>query len=74
MNEAFDEVVGNLPTIKVYDKQGRLVKTINLKERYRKKRSEIIESVANRIRDGTFKVESFRELEVKDGPKVRRVQ
>ena len=37
-------------------------------------RDEIIAKLQNEIRTGTFKITGYREYEVSDGPKVRRVQ
>ena len=39
-----------------------------------KHRDEIIEKLQNEIRTGTFTITGYREYEVNDGPKIRRVQ
>lgn len=61
MSEAFDEVVGGL----------------NSKERkayYEAKRSRVIADLQALIVAGRFRVESYTEFEVKEGPKIRKVQ
>ena len=60
MDAAFDEVVGGL-------KKER-------KENYEKRRSRIIDVLTERIRDGTFHIEHFKEFWVQDGPKKRLIQ
>ena len=61
MSEAFDEVVGGL----------------NSKERkayYEAKRSRVIADLQALIVAGRFRVESYTEFDVKEGPKIRKVQ
>lgn len=60
MDAAFDEVVGDL------NKERR--------EELEAKKDKIIGQLQKSIEEGTFRVEHYHEFEVKDGPKVRRVQ
>lgn len=60
MGEAFDEVVGGLPAER--------------RELYRKRRDGILATQVKEIGDGSFRVETFDEFLVRDGPKVRKVQ
>ena len=60
MEDAFDEVVGDLA------KERR--------EDFGKKKDKIIEQLQRSIGDGSFRITRYNEFEVKDGPKVRKVQ
>ena len=44
------------------------------KEHYRRKKEEIINRLATTIRDGSFRITRFEEFEVKEGPKIRKIQ
>lgn len=72
MDAAFDEVVGDLKPIKTF-RGGQLVK-IDRRQRYEKRREAIINRLTEEIRTGEFRVKSYHEITVKDGPKVRTVQ
>lgn len=61
MSEAFDEVVGGLR-----NKERRAY--------YEAKRSRVIADLQALIVAGRFRVESYTEFEVKEGPKIRKVQ
>lgn len=61
MSEAFDEVVGGLK-----NKERRAY--------YEAKRSRVIADLQALIGAGRFRVESYTEFEVKEGPKIRKVQ
>ena len=61
MSEAFDEVVGGLK-----NKERRTY--------YEAKRSRVIADLQALIVAGRFRVESYTEFEVKEGPKIRKVQ
>ena len=60
MNDAFDEVVGDL---------GAKRKAI-----YEKNREKIISKLQDEIKTGKFRIKHFKEYEVKDGRKKRRIQ
>ena len=60
MNDAFDEVVGDL---------GAKRKAI-----YEKNREKIISKLQDEIKTGKFRIKNFKEYEVKDGRKKRRIQ
>lgn len=60
MNDAFDEVVGDL---------GAKRKAI-----YEKNREKIISKLHDEIKTGKFRIKHFKEYEVKDGRKKRRIQ
>lgn len=60
MNDAFDEVVGDL---------GAKRKAI-----YEKNREKIISKLQDEIKTGKFRIKHFKEYEVKDGRKIRRIQ
>lgn len=60
MNDAFNEVVGDL------EKERR--------EQLEAKKDIIIEQLQKSIEDGTFRITHYNEFEVKDGPKIRKVQ
>lgn len=61
MSEAFDEVVGGL-------------RNKERKAYYEAKRSRVIADLQALIVAGRFRVESYTEFEVKEGPKIRKVQ
>lgn len=61
MGEAFDEVVGGL-------KQG------HHRQWYEERRESIINDLAERIGNGTFRITSYEEFYTKDGPKIRLIQ
>ena len=61
MSEAFDEVVGGL-------------RNKERKAYYEAKRSMVIADLQALIVAGRFRVESYTEFEVKEGPKIRKVQ
>lgn len=61
MSEAFDEVVGGL-------------RNKERKAYYEAKRSRVIADLQALIVAGHFRVESYTEFEVKEGPKIRKVQ
>ena len=44
------------------------------KEHYRRKKEEIINRLATTIRNGSFRITRFEEFEVKEGPKIRKIQ
>lgn len=60
MDRAFDEVVDKLPEPR--------------REEYRQRREEIIARLTQQIADGSFRVTTYREMLVKEGPKERLVQ
>lgn len=60
MNDAFDEVVGDL---------GAKRKAI-----YEKNREKIISKLQDEIKTGKFRIKHYKEYEVKDGRKKRRIQ
>lgn len=73
MNDAFDQVVDQLPERKV--KRGnRVIVKPGRRTFYRNKRWSVIERLTKRISNGSFKIGGYREMEVKDGPKDRIVQ
>lgn len=79
MDRAFDEVVDQLPEPKViYFRDGRIKKPRqnqkSRREYYRERREEIIQRLTEKIKNGTFRVRGFTEMEVHDGPKDRIVQ
>lgn len=61
MSEAFDEVVGGL-------------RNKERKAYYEAKRSRVIADLQALIVAGRFRVESYTEFDVKEGPKIRKVQ
>lgn len=61
VEEAFDYVVGHL-------------ECAEQREKYRPRRTEICDRLTKDLADGTFRITEFREMEVTDGPKRRRVQ
>lgn len=60
MNDAFDEVVGDLGAKR--------------KDIYEKNREKIISKLQDEIKTGKFRIKHFKEYEVKDGRKKRRIQ
>ena len=58
---AFDYVVGHL-------------ECAEQREKYRPQKAEICARLQKELMQGTFRIRDFREMEVRDGPKVRRVQ
>lgn len=58
---AFDYVVGHL-------------ESADQREKYRPQKAEICARLEEELAEGTFRIRDFREMEVRDGPKVRRVQ
>ncbi|MBQ8969152.1 MAG: RNA-directed DNA polymerase [Bacteroidaceae bacterium] len=74
MDRAFDEVVDQLPEKEKRLKNGQIITLPGRRTYYRKRREDIIARLTRRIADGSFRVEYFEEMEVKDGPKVRTVQ
>ena len=73
MDRAFDEVVDQLPERKII-KNGIKVTVPGRRTYYRNKREAIISKLIKRIKDGSFKIGGYREMEVHDGPKDRIVQ
>ncbi len=74
MDRAFDEVVDQLPDRKVRLDNGQSMVKDGRRAYYRKRRDEIIARLTKRIGDGSFRITSYREMLVTEGPKVRRVQ
>lgn len=79
MDRAFDEVVDKLPEPKViYLRDGRIKRPRknqkSRREYYRERREEIIKRLTEKIKNGTFRVRGYIEMEVHDGPKDRIVQ
>ena len=74
MDRAFDEVVDQLPERKKRLQNGQTVTLPGRRTYYRKRREAIIARLTRKIADGTFRVDSYREMWVTDGPKVRLVQ
>lgn len=72
MEAAFSEVVDKLPayTVKIY---GRVTKK-DRRIRYYKHREAILESLTADIKAGTFKIIRFKDIEVHESGKVRKVQ
>lgn len=60
VEESFDYVVGHLECAEQRNK-------------YRPRKQEICSQLLKDLRDGTFRITEFNEMQVKDGPKVRRV-
>ena len=75
MDRAFDEVVDQLPDEprRKFIK-GRTVTVPGRRTRIRERREEIIAGLTKALAEGSFRVNGYREMTVKDGPKVRRVQ
>ena len=73
MDEAFDQVVDQLPETKIR-KGNKIVVKPGRRTYYRNRREKIISRLIKRISDGSFKIGGYREMEVKDGPKDRIVQ
>ena len=79
MLRAFKSVVDKLPTSKpIHYRSGKIVYPRGykhpLKEHYYNKKDEIISNLVNRISKGTFLVTEYKEMTVRDGPKIRVVQ
>lgn len=74
MNRAFDEVVDQLPERTVVLSDGRKKTRPGRRTYYREHRDRIIERLTRQISDGSFRITSYRELWVTDGPKERKVQ
>lgn len=74
MNRAFDEVVDQLPERTVINSDGSKKTLPGRRTHYRERREEIIERLVRQISDGSFRITSYREMWVTDGPKVRKVQ
>ena len=58
---AFDYVVGHL-------------ECAEQREKYRPQKAEMCAKLQKELASGTFRIKEFREMEVRDGPKVRKVQ
>lgn len=75
MDRAFDEVVDQLSDKpRRFIRNGVVVTLPGRRTAFRNKREQIIESLTKDIADGSFRIKVYREMEVKDGPKVRIVQ
>ena len=74
MDRAFDEVVDQLPERVVIRKNGEKKVLPGRRTFYRRRREEIIARLVLHISDGSFRVNHYSEMWVKEGPKVRRVQ
>lgn len=75
MDRAFDEVVDQLPdNPRTFTHKGKKTVLSGRRSTYRSHREEVIARLTKEIADGTFRVKGYREMEVKDGPKVRTVQ
>ena len=74
MDRAFDEVVDQLPERVVIRKNGEKKVLPGRRTFYRRRREEIIARLVLHISDGSFRVNHYSEIWVKEGPKVRRVQ
>lgn len=61
VEEAFDYVVGHL-------------ECAEQREKYRPQKEKMCVRLQKELADGTFRIKDFREMEVRDGPKVRKVQ
>lgn len=61
ISEAFDYVIGHLEC-----KEQR--------EKYRPQKDKLCTKLLKDLKNGTFRITEFNEMEVKDGPKVRKVQ
>lgn len=61
VEEAFDYVVGHL-------------ECAEQREKYRPQKAEMCAKLQKELASGTFRIREFREMEVRDGPKVRTVQ
>lgn len=61
VEEAFDYVVGHL-------------ECAEQREKYRPQKAEMCAKLQKELASGTFRIREFREMEVRDGPKVRIVQ
>lgn len=61
VEEAFDYVVGHL-------------ECAEQREKYRPQKKEMCARLQKELASGTFRIKEFREMEVRDGPKVRKVQ
>ncbi len=61
VEEAFDYVVGHL-------------ECAEQREKYRPQKKEMCTRLQKELASGTFRIREFREMEVRDGPKVRKVQ
>ena len=61
IEEAFDYVVGHL-------------ECAAQREKYRPQKAEMCAKLQKELASGTFRIREFREMEVRDGPKVRKVQ
>ena len=74
LDRAFDEVVSKIPERYYIDETGRRVKRNGRRKRYYMRKERILARIVKKISDGSFRVRGYREMMVKDGPKIRRVQ
>ena len=75
MDRAFDEVVDQLPdNPRTFTRKGVVVTLPGRRTAFRNHREPIIDRLTKVIADGSFRVRGYREMQVKDGPKVRTVQ
>lgn len=74
MDRAFDEVVDQLPERKITLRNGEKKVLPGRRTFYRNRREEIIERLVRQISNGSFRVTSYTEMWVTDGPKIRKVQ
>lgn len=61
VEEAFDYVVGHL-------------ECAEQREKYKPQKAKMCKELQEELATGTFRIREFREMEVRDGPKVRKVQ
>lgn len=61
VEEAFDYVVGHL-------------ECAEQREKYKPQKAKMCKDLQEELAKGTFRITEFREMEVRDGPKVRKVQ
>ena len=75
LDRAFDEVVSQIPEHYYIEVEtGRRVKRNGRRNRYYQRKDRILARIVRRILKGSFRVSGYREMIVKDGPKLRRVQ
>lgn len=74
MQRAFDEVVSQLSERRVRRPDGSIDTLPGRRSAYRARRDEILDGLARRIADGSFRIAGYRVMTVTDGPKRRVVQ